>query len=145
MPASIQSMMTICDQLAVAPARRGDKLIGVIGRFVKMGAVALAAICVVGCGDAGPDTEAGRQHAAIIARLKAVDQGIQSTADVTEALKKYETAATEIQAFIEEFPKTDEALKLEKVQSWLEGEKARLRIIQEANKPAPTPSPDLYK
>ncbi|MBC8324036.1 MAG: hypothetical protein H8E27_00175 [Verrucomicrobia subdivision 3 bacterium] len=116
-----------------------------IGRYLKMGAAIMTAMCGVGCGDAGPDTEAARQHAAIIAKLKAVDQGIGSTADVADALKKYEAAASEIQIFIEQFPKTDEARELAKVRTWLEDEKARLQIIQEANKPAPIPSPDLYK
>ncbi len=105
----------------------------------------MAIVCAAGCGDDGLNTEAGRQHAAIIAKLKAVDQEIKSTTDVATALEKYEVAITEIQAFIEQFPETDEALKLSKALSWVEEEKARLRTIQEANRPSPTPSPDLYK
>ena len=105
----------------------------------------MAVVCAAGCSDAGPNTEAGRQHAAIIAKLKAVDQDIKSTTDVATALEKYEVAITEIQAFIEQFSETDEALELSKALSWVEGEKARLRIIQEANHPFPTPSLDLYK
>jgi len=105
----------------------------------------VAIICVVGCGDDGPNTEAGRQHAAIIAKLKAVDQDIKSTTDVATALEKYEAAITEIQVFIKQHPKTDEALELSKALPWVEDEKARLRTIQEANHPFPTPSPDLYK
>jgi len=99
----------------------------------------------IGCGDAGPNPEAARQHAAIIAKLKAVDQDIKSTTDVATALEKYDAASTEIQAFIKQFSETDEALELSKALSWVEDEKARLRIIQEANRPVPTSSPDLYK
>ena len=102
-------------------------------------------MCAAGCGDDGPNTEAGRQHAAISAKLKAVDQDIKSTRDVATALEKYEAAIMEIQAFIKQHPKTDEAVELSKALSWVEDEKARLRTIQEANLPVPTPSPDLYK
>ena len=102
-------------------------------------------MCAVGCGDDGPNTEAGRQHAAIISKLKAVDQDIKSATDVATALEKYEAATTEIQAFIKQFPKTDEALELSKALPWVEDEKARLRTIQEANLPAPTPPPDFYQ
>lgn len=105
----------------------------------------MAVVCAAGCSEAVPNTEAGRQHAAIIAKLKAVDQDIKSTTDVTIALEKYEVSITEIQAFIEQFSETDEALELSKALSWVEDEKSRLRIIQEANHPFPTPSPDLYK
>ena len=115
------------------------------GRLILAGAVGVAVVCAAGCSDAGPNTDAGRQHAAIIAKLKAVDQDIKSTTDVTTALEKYEVSITEIQAFIEQFSETDEALELSKALSWVEAEKARLRIIQEANHPFPTPSPDLYK
>ncbi|MBT5845653.1 MAG: hypothetical protein HOK62_07435 [Verrucomicrobiales bacterium] len=115
------------------------------GRLILAGAVGVAVVCAAGCSDAGPNTDAGRQHAAIIAKLKAVDQDIKSTTDVTTALGKYEVSIMEIQAFIEQFSETDEALELSKALSWVEGEKARLRIIQEANHPFPTPSPDLYK
>ena len=105
----------------------------------------MAVVCAAGCGDDGPNTEAGRQHAAIIAKLKAVDQDIKSTTDVATALETYEAAITEIQAFIKQHPKTDEAEELSKALSWVEDEKARLRIIQEANRPVSTPSLDLYK
>ena len=105
----------------------------------------MAVVCVAGCGDDGPNTEAGRQHAAIIAKLKAVDQDIKSTTDVATALEKYEAAIMEIQAFIKQHPKTDEAVELSKALPWVEDEKARLRTIQEANRPAPTPPADFYK
>ena len=105
----------------------------------------MAVVCAAGCDDDGPNTEAGRQHAAIIAKLKAVDQEIKSTTDVATALEKYEAAITEIQAFIKQHPKTDEAEELSKALPWVEDEKARLRTIQEANLPAPTPPPDFYQ
>ena len=114
-------------------------------RLILAGAVAATLVCAAGCSDAGPNTEAGRRHAAIITKLKAVDQDIKSTTDVETALEKYEVTITEIQAFIEQFSETDEALELSKALSWVENEKARLRIIQEANHPFPTPSPDFYK
>jgi hypothetical protein len=108
--------------------------------------VALAIIAsVVGCGDDGPDTEAGRQHAAIVAKLKAVDPGIQSTTDVSAAIKKYEVANTEIQAIIEKFPNSDEAEELTQILKWLEEEVARLKVIQEANQPPPTIPPGFYQ
>ena len=102
-------------------------------------------MCAAGCSDAGPNTEAGRRHAAIIAKLKAVDEDIKSTTDVETALEKYEVSITEIQAFIEQFSETDEALELSKALTWVEKEKARLRIIQEANYTFPTQSQDLNK
>ena len=105
----------------------------------------MAVVCAAGCGDDGPNTEAGRQHAAIIAKLKAVDQDIKSTTDVATALEKYEAAIMEIQAFIKQHPKTDEAVELSKALPWVEDEKARLRTIQEANLPAPTSPPDFYR
>ena len=105
----------------------------------------MAVVCAAGCSDDGPNTEAGRQHAAIIAKLKAVDQDIKSTTDVATALEKYEAAITEIQAFIKQHPKTDEAVELSKALPWVEDEKARLRTIQEANLPAPTSPPDFYR
>ena len=114
-------------------------------RLILAGVVAATLVCAAGCSDAGPNTEAGRRHAAIIAKLKAVDQDIKSTTDVETALEKYEVTITEIQAFIEQFSETDEALELSKVLTWVEKEKARLRIIQEANYPFPTQSLDLNK
>ena len=114
-------------------------------RLILAGAVAATLVCAAGCSDAGPYTEAGRRHAAIITKLKAVDQDIKSTTDVETALEKYEVTITEIQAFIEQFSETDEALELSKALTWVEKEKARLRIIQEANYPFPTQSTDLNK
>ncbi|MDC0142981.1 hypothetical protein OAK45_00455 [Verrucomicrobia bacterium] len=113
--------------------------------LILAGAVAATLVCAAGCSDAGPNTEAGHRHAAIIAKLKAVDQDIKSTTDVETALEKYEVTITEIQAFIEQFSETDEALELSKALTWVEKEKARLRIIQEANYPFPTQSTDLNK
>ena len=115
------------------------------GRLILAGAVAATLVCAAGCSDADPNTEAGHRHAAIIAKLKAVDQDIKSTTDVETALEKYEVTITEIEAFIEQFSETDEALELSKALSWVENEKARLRIIQEANYPFPTQSLDLNK
>ena len=100
---------------------------------------------VAGCGDGGPDTEAGRQHAAIVAKLKAVDPGIQTTTDVSAAIKKYEAANTEIQAIIEQFPNSDEVEELTQILKWLEEEVARLKVIQEANQPPPTKPPEFYQ
>ncbi len=107
--------------------------------------IALAlAVAIIGCGDGGPKTEAGRQRAAIVANLKAVEEGIESAADVSAAIKKYETANAEIQAFIEQFPISDEAKELAQMLEWLEGEVTRLKMIKEANQPPP-PSPDFYR
>ena len=98
-----------------------------------------------GCGDGGPDTEAGRRYAAIVAKLKAVDPGIQSATDVSAAIKKYEAANTEIQAIIEQFPNSDEAEELTQILKWVEEEMARLKVIQEANQPPPPNPPEFYQ
>ena len=112
------------------------------GRFIA--ALAIAA-SVASCGDGGPDTEAGRQRAVIVAKLKAVDPGIESAADVLGAIKKYEAANAEIQIFIKQFPNSDEAKELTQLLKWLEEEVARLKIIHEANQPPPTIPPEFYQ
>ena len=108
-------------------------------------AIAAIAVSGVGCGGDGSDTEVGRRHADIVAGLKAIEQGVNSAADVGAALGKYEVAKTEIETFQNEFPLSEEAAELAQALKWVGAETARLRTIQEANQPPPTPSPEFYK
>ena len=108
----------------------------------RLFAVMIAAVSASGCGDS--ETEAGRHHAAILAKLKATEKGIESQADVSAALEKYGAATTEIQAFLKQHPGTPEAEELAQALQWLEVETARLQTIQEASQPPPDNTPDFY-
>ena len=116
------------------------------GRFIVAFAFAAAlAASVAGCGEDGSDTEAGKQGAAILAKIKEVDQGIESATGVSTAIKNYESAAIEIMAFIGKYPETEETEELTKMLKWLEEEVARLKTVQEANRPPPDDPPDIYQ
>lgn len=102
----------------------------------------IAALSFAGCGKS--ETEASRQHAAILAKLKVVEQGIESPEDIEAGLEKYKAATTDIQAFLKEHPGTPEAEELAQALHWLEAETARLQTIHEASQPPPDNTPDFY-
>jgi len=108
-------------------------------------AAAFALAMMAGCGDDGPDTEAGRQRATIVAKLKEIERGIETATDVSVAIEAYEESRLDINAFIEQYPNTAEAEELTQMTPWLEAEVKRLKFIQQASQPPPIESPDIYK